>query len=261
MEMQIRNIQFQQRSREYVSGEAEAGCRLHYIVGGRGRLTCASGRYPLRSGALVVLRNGEKYRMDSSRRGSFISQYIIMADGLELSQLPGMSAHLRIFDAGSAERSFFEQLRLDHDSGNGLLRDAARYRLLSFLLVLAGRGSADPAGGGRDHIESALRLMQENVRRRMNLDAIAAEVGLNKSYLVRLFKEHIGQAPMRYFNELKINAACHLLQDTDMAVAQISAHLGFAEEFYFSRSFKKFKGVSPVGYRRLADGETARLSA
>lgn len=251
MEMHIRDIQFQQRIREYLPGDA-AGCRLHYIVGGRGRLSCAAGRFPVHGGSFMIMRPDEQYRLSSSSRGSFISQYMVATDGHGgIGDLPSaLPGGVRIFDIGASGRSFFEQLRLKHASGNPLLREAARHQLLSFLLGLAGMGHAEMAPGDSHHIETALRLMQENIRRRLGLEDIATQVGLNKSYFVRLFRRRLGMAPMRYFNELKINAACHLLLDTDMTVAEISAHLGFAEEFYFSRCFKKFKGVSPAGFRR-----------
>jgi len=250
MEIRVKDIQFQQRRREYVSADAAGDWRLHYIVGGRGRLTCAAERLAVRSGYLLLLPPGGPYRVVSSRRSSFISQYIVVIDGLPSELLPAGGDGPQQFDIGASGRRFFEQLRLDHASGNPLVREAARYRLLSFLLGAAGRGCVELAGEGRDPIEEALRLMQENVCGRMSLEELAAAVGLNKSYLVRLFRARLGMAPMRYYNELKINAACHLLDDTVMTVAEIAGQLGFSEEFYFSRCFKKFKGVAPAIYRR-----------
>ena len=66
----------------------------------------------------------------------------------------------------------------------------------------------------------------------------------------RRFTREIGIAPARFRAERTIEAACHLLQYTGMAGAQIAERLGYADEYHFSRRFKQLRGETPTQFRR-----------
>ena len=78
---------------------------------------------------------------------------------------------------------------------------------------------------------------------------MADELGLDRSYLHRIFKAATGASPQEYLLDLRIRKACDLLQRTDLSVSIISRSVGYEDTLYFSRLFKKKKGVSPTGYR------------
>lgn len=74
---------------------------------------------------------------------------------------------------------------------------------------------------------------------------------MSVSWFLRNFKEFIGQPPAQYLLTIRMNNAVSLLETTDYNVAEISAIIGYDNALYFSRLFKKHKGVSPSEYRRL----------
>jgi AraC-like DNA-binding protein len=58
---------------------------------------------------------------------------------------------------------------------------------------------------------------------------------------------------MVYFNHLKMQRACQLLQFTGLRIKEIAAEFGFEDPYYFSRLFTKTMGVSPTDYRNKAN--------
>lgn len=78
----------------------------------------------------------------------------------------------------------------------------------------------------------------------------ANTVGVSLAYMCRLFRRFADTTPHRYLMRLKANYAANLLATTDMAVKQMAQHLGFSDQYAFSKSFKRLIGVAPLHYRR-----------
>lgn len=98
-------------------------------------------------------------------------------------------------------------------------------------------------------VNAALRFMTENIETTLSLHQIARYVGYSPSHFSALFKARTGHSPLNYFNRMKIQRACELLDTTDMKINQISCKVGIDDSFYFSRLFSKIVGISPRKYR------------
>ncbi len=103
-------------------------------------------------------------------------------------------------------------------------------------------------------IDVVVHYMKENIERKLTLLEIADQAGFSSSRFSLLFQKETGYPPLKYFNQLKIQKACHYLDFTDMKINQISPKLGFEDAFYFTRMFTKIMGVSPTDYRAKKKG-------
>ena len=74
------------------------------------------------------------------------------------------------------------------------------------------------------------------------------------SIMSGLFKKKTGHSPLTYFNLLKIQQSCQLLDTTDMKINQICYKIGIEDTYYFSRLFSKIMGMSPREYRKSKKG-------
>lgn len=99
------------------------------------------------------------------------------------------------------------------------------------------------------HVTAVIRFMYENIHRNPTLEEISREVELSKSYLHSIFREQTGKSPVEFFLHLKMKEACKLLKTTNLFIYEVSARLGYEDQYYFSRIFKKIVGVSPKEYR------------
>lgn len=98
------------------------------------------------------------------------------------------------------------------------------------------------------------RLFERHGGRPLRVDAMAAELGMSTSSLAHRCRKLLGMTPARAFNQFRVERAAELLRHTGMSVKQISAYLGFPNQYHFSRVFKAHAGRAPQMFR---DGEGA----
>lgn len=99
------------------------------------------------------------------------------------------------------------------------------------------------------HVTNVVRYMQNHLDENLTLERVAEEFELSKSYLNAIFQKYTQHAPMDFFISLKMKKACRLLRTTGMYVYEVAQALGYSDQYYFSRIFKKVIGVSPKEYR------------
>ena len=99
-------------------------------------------------------------------------------------------------------------------------------------------------------IDNTVSYLHENMSEQLTLNDMVAHSGLSKSHFIRLFKDQTGHSPMDYFIQLKMQHACMLLAYGQASVGQIGEELGYHDQYYFSRAFRKVIGMSPTMYRQ-----------
>lgn len=99
-----------------------------------------------------------------------------------------------------------------------------------------------------------VNYMKQHLQENLTLTQIAREAGLSESYLNAIFKESTQSAPMDYYINMKMKRACDLLGTTDLRIYQVAQSLGYDNQYYFSRAFKKVLGMSPKAYKELPSG-------
>lgn len=98
-------------------------------------------------------------------------------------------------------------------------------------------------------VSAAIHYMKENIEKRLTLQDFAAYTGYSPTHFSTLFKRQTGESPLAYFNRLKIEVSCQMLNETNMHVNQICHKVGIPDCYYFSRLFRKITGRSPRAYR------------
>lgn len=105
-------------------------------------------------------------------------------------------------------------------------------------------GMRDPAVG------RALALMHEKPAEPWTVDRLSEEAALSRSALHERFMHFIGQPPMHYLAQWRMQLASSWLRDTDAKVLEIALDVGYESEAAFSRAFKRAVGESPGAWRR-----------
>ncbi|WP_280189424.1 helix-turn-helix domain-containing protein [Delftia sp. PS-11] len=98
-------------------------------------------------------------------------------------------------------------------------------------------------------LEKFRNLIDENMRRRWGVAQYAAQLGISAGQLSRLTRESLGKSSMELINERVLVEAQRELIYTNASIKQIASGLGFEDECYFGRFFRKHAGVSPHAYR------------
>ena len=94
-----------------------------------------------------------------------------------------------------------------------------------------------------------VRLIQENLSRKVTLKEMAQAVSLSSSHLRALFKTDTGMTPAQYQKKLRLSEAQRLLETTFLNIREILVRVGINDESHFIRDFKRAYGSTPIQYR------------
>ena len=123
-------------------------------------------------------------------------------------------------------------------------------RLYLFLAFLVAHGHRD-AAGEQDRegcAEQAARYVMNHYEQPISVEQLAEFVSTSQNSLYRSFKERFQVSPKHFIVEYRIEQACRLLSSGMYSVREISNSVGFEDPLYFSRAFKRVKGLSPKAY-------------
>jgi transcriptional regulator GlxA family with amidase domain len=114
-------------------------------------------------------------------------------------------------------------------------------------------GSAGWLGALRDPaIGTVLGLIHKNPEKAWTVPLLAAQVGMSRSPFAARFTSLVGQSPMSYLKQWRLQLAAKLLQDQALSLAQIAEQVGYESAAAFSRIFKREFGAAPGQFRRKA---------
>ena len=102
----------------------------------------------------------------------------------------------------------------------------------------------------QEEMEYARRYFNEHYNEPINIEEYAQSRGMSVSWFLRNFKQVTMKSPMQYILAIRINNAVSLLETTDYNVTEIATVIGYDNPLYFSRIFKKLRGMSPSDYRK-----------
>ena len=102
-----------------------------------------------------------------------------------------------------------------------------------------------------DNFRSQCEIVISNAFIQKNaLEIIRKELGYNKYYLCKKFKETFGVTLLNYVNDLKLNQACYFLKTTRYTLSEICEQIGIESMPYFIKIFTNKYGITPAKYRK-----------
>lgn len=235
---------------------------IFYVVGGSGKFNIEGKLLPVTTDDMVIVNpNVEHTEVSYNQRPL---EYIVLGvEGLEYSA--GEDADERWFmtNMQNAREALLHALRemlreieykavgyelICQDLLEVLILRLMRHAGLQFLPTKTehrkpGRKPSKECAAVRHYIDNHFK---ENI----NLDMLSELVHVNKYYMVHSFTKEYGISPINYLISRRIEESKYLLSDTDHSLSQISHMLGFSSPSYFSQSFRRLEGMSPMEFRR-----------
>ena len=236
---------------------------LLYCIDGEGWVEIKGNYHKLSPDEVVILPKGESHKYASNPKKPW-TIYWVHFDGEMASYFASdmdkpikinpekdsrIKDRLELFeDIFSILKNGYSQLNLDYST-------TVFFHFLGSLKFLSAfRKSLSDRQPNHEPIDDAIHFMRENIQRQLNMKEIAEYTGFSVSHFSTLFRQKTGVTPLNYFNQLRIQTACHHLDFTDLQINQIAMTIGFDDQFYFSRIFHKIMGCSPSEYRKRKKG-------
>lgn len=103
----------------------------------------------------------------------------------------------------------------------------------------------------KDIIYRAIGYINLNYMNKMSLEGTAGSIGVSPSYFSKVFKSEMGCTFSYYLNELRVTKSKGLLLSLNAPLSEVSQMVGFEDQSYFTKIFKKFTGATPKKYREF----------
>ena len=100
-----------------------------------------------------------------------------------------------------------------------------------------------------DNLENVINFINDNLADDLSIDNISKQTFLSKSLIYVLFRKYFNITVSEYVNRQRIKKATELINTTEFSIETISSMVGYSSSSYFSKTFKRIKGVSPKKFK------------
>lgn len=98
--------------------------------------------------------------------------------------------------------------------------------------------------------KNAISFVEQNFSAKITLSDIAKSAGMTPKYFCSFFYGVTGKTPIEYVNFYRIERACEQLIFSDLNITEVAYNCGFSDVSYFTKTFKKITGNTPLSYRK-----------
>ncbi|OUS74814.1 hypothetical protein B1748_20975 [Paenibacillus sp. MY03] len=143
-------------------------------------------------------------------------------------------------------RSIYENWR----SEDGLKRWRAELDMNELIYSLLSAERVGSKASTESALERSRAFMEERFHEDLSIERLASIAKLSPKYYVDAFKKTYGVSAIDTLTNIRMNRAKKLMLHSGLRMKEVAHQVGFADEFYFSRKFKKFAGMSPTAYMK-----------
>lgn len=227
---------------------------IHFVASGKGFYTVNNTRYELHAGDVFLAKPSQLiiYSADYENPWEYYWVGFNGANANKLvAQLPFRENHPthHCKKPEQIKKAIFNIfLSRGLEPRNEALMVGYLYLFIAELMQEVHESELYPSSSSSQYVINAVKYIQFNYSHDVSIDDIAKAVGVSRSHLYRVFMSNIGKSPIDYLTNYRINEACSLLKGSKLSIAEIAVSVGFFDQFYFSRVFKKNVGVPPSKY-------------
>lgn len=199
-------------------------------------------------GSILLQRAGDSYRLEAPTSEGV--EYIVISYRAEPQETLDSLLPDRLFFSEHPHRyrSSFEYAARVYASMGVCCQPLLRALVQEILCNIIRENYPILLSRERNPVAYAKRYIEEYYGGDLSAENIAAVVGLSPSYLRALFKQTVGESPIRYLNRVRIERAREMIASGMFHLDEVAEACGFQNVYYFSRVFKSFTGVPPGKY-------------
>ena len=224
---------------------------MHYIFKGEGKLKYGDELFSLQGGDLAVINGNELHR---GVGGSCDYICIIIPPSFFEQNHSIFEKVVRSEYISEVITKIYECYKRG-DGADLLEIKGYTYLLASYLMrnqTVKTLGESIYSGhvNKLNRVNETIKYLSSNYDKQITTRSLAETAHLSEGYFCQIFKEVTGKTAMEYLNHIRTDKAEKMLKKTEMTVTEIAFCCGFDDANYFSRTFKKIKGVSPQSVRK-----------
>lgn len=228
---------------------------IHYVVNGTGAYKTQNHTYQVEKGQGFLISPGEvtTYTADSETPWEYFWVGFKGVDAQYILSRCSLSSKKPVFSCSNSGKikEYFSKMFSAFKDSKGREYSMLAYLYLFFSELSSQNSTQIPQSANvKIYLNSAVSYINDNYSYDINVTKLAAHIGIDRTYLYRIFMENISISPEQYLLKVRMTKAANLLRETDFPVLQIAYSTGFKDISHFSSIFKRFFGVSPSSYRK-----------
>ncbi|MDP4088681.1 MAG: AraC family transcriptional regulator [Bacillota bacterium] len=225
---------------------------LHYVIRGKGCFESNNVTYTLLEGESFILFPGTEvyYYPDPKDPWEYIWIDFKGDEALRLLSMTNFTHHNPVAPVLPENlEPLFHIIEAANKKPFEKERSNARLRLLlSYYMEYYPR---EDTVSKTDYVLSAKEYIENNYwKAALTVSDIVDFVKIERTYLFRLFKEATGMSLLNYLTSYRIRRACILLRSSELSIKSVSCSVGYPDQLYFSKVFKKATSYSPSDYKK-----------
>lgn len=227
--------------------------RLYYITSGQGYVTLDGQKHVLLPGKfyLIPCYSMSDYKCYDSMGHIYVHFTALIDDVFDLMDI--YNCHFELDEKKSIQFEPYIKRLLEIEKKSNISEMLERTALIR--LILSAFLKTDISDNIKlktySRFKPVLGYIDKHLKETLSVDELASLMELNPTYFSNLFTEKIGQSPIKYINQKRIERAQTYLWSTTDNLADIAKSVGIYDAFYFSKLFKKQIGMSPGAYRKV----------
>ena len=235
---------------------------IHFVMKGKGIYKTEYGLYEVHEGEAFLIRPEEKtyYKADSEKPWSYAW---VAFDGEETAVLLSRyypDIYHPVCTIGEMDVSFYFEKLLD-SFGN---TTENRERVLGYFYLIMSCLTRSVSGvdrspvGEEGYYKKACAFIRHNYSYQIQIRDVAGYVGIDRTYLYRIFMHQAGKSPKQYLSQYRLSEAKEMLYNTEYQITEIAYSCGYHDSSAFCRHFQKEMRMTPAEYRRVRKYKTEK---
>ncbi len=236
------------------------------ILSGKGEISCGSTLFLAEPGDIIAINACELHSTTPVGNETLRYHVLMLSPQLLYGDMPGQlltpyldgkkrfQNHIR---GDAVCRHFFLTMMKEMEEQHTAYPMAVVGNFTLFLTELIRQytepgnplSSSDTLSQYAKKLEPALLMIGDRYREDLTLPMLADACGLSMYHFSRIFRQVTGQPVIAYLNTYRMGKAEMLLRFTELSVSDIAAAVGYKDNSYFTRAFRKQFGLPPSEYR------------
>lgn len=227
---------------------------IHFVMKGKGIYKTESDNYKVKGGEAFLIRPEEVtyYRADTEEPWSYAW---LAFDGEGAASLlaryfPDTAAPVcAVSDVVEASAWFEELFRYFGNAEENHERVLGYFYLIMACLVRRGTGGVP--GDEEGYFKRAVSFMRHNYSYPIQISQVADYVGIDRTYLYKIFMRQEGVSPKQYLSKYRLSEAKEMLLYTQYRITEIAYSCGYHDSSSFCKAFQKEMGMTPAEFRKF----------
>ena len=226
----------------------------HFILEGKGTYALNGREYELCAGKGFMITPGASciYTADKDEPWKYIYVSFCGADDGALVHSAGLNEENVIFEF-PLDDDMIRDIYSMHSAGKR--NEAKGYDVTGYFLlcmsrlVKANQKAPTKKDTADNYVREAILYIEENYPFNISVSDIAFHIGLDRTYLFRLFKQKVGCSPSKYLQGYRLGRAVEMLENKELSILDIGMSVGFHDASHFYKAFTAKYKMPPKKYR------------